>query len=253
MKLSVTIITYNEERNIERCLRSVDGIADEILIVDSFSTDNTIDICKKYHARILQHPFNGYGEQKLYAALQAQYDYILSLDADEEVSKELHDSIMKLKQDKFCSSYYIINILNIYCGKPIKHGEWYPDRHIRLFNKEKTNWIPRSVHESIKLIPDEKPKRLKGELHHYTCTTIQEHQIKEKKYATLNAEIVARKKSFIAPITPYIKGGFRFFRAYILKLGILDGYYGWIIATTLAKSSFLKYKLARIMQKKASS
>lgn len=189
----------------------------------------------------------------MYAALQAQYDYILSLDADEEVSKELHDSIMKLKQDKFCSSYYIINILNIYCGKPIKHGEWYPDRHIRLFNKEKTNWIPRSVHESIKLIPDEKPKRLKGELHHYTCTTIQEHQIKEKKYATLNAEIVARKKSFIAPITPYIKGGFRFFRAYILKLGILDGYYGWIIATTLAKSSFLKYKLARIMQKKASS
>ncbi len=246
MKLSAVIITYNEERNIERCLLSIMNIVDEILVVDSFSTDNTVDICNRYNVKVLQHAFEGYGMQKRYATEQAKYDYVLALDADEELSEELKKSVLRMKESGVNAPYYSFNRLNIYCGKPIKHGGWYPDRQIRIFNRRETTWSVRNVHESVECISGVKPEHLTGDLNHYTTYSIEEHKAKERKYAAINAKALVEKKKPISFLTPYVKGGFRFLKTYVLKLGFLDGYYGWVIAGTLAKSSYLKYKLARI-------
>jgi len=244
MTLSVTIITFNEERNIERCLQSLTGIADDILVVDSFSTDKTEEICKQNGARFIQREFDGYGNQKRFATKHAKFDYILSLDADEALSPELKSSIYEEK-DKWSKPYYSFNIRNHYCGKAIRYCGWYPDKHVRLFNRSVTNWTQKEVHESIAVNENKDVKHLKGDLLHFTCSTITEHQEKEKKYARMNADILAKKGKNIMWITPYIKGAFRFFKTYIIKLGILDGYYGLIISKTLAKSSFYKYAWAR--------
>jgi len=244
MSLSIVIITYNEERNIERCIKSVKHIADEIVVVDSYSTDNTVEICKQYNASVILHKFESYGKQKLFAAEQAKYDYILSLDADEALSLELNNSIEKEK--KFWSKpCYSFNIRNHYCGIPILHCGWYPDRHVRLYNRKVVNWTKKDVHESIEVHDKKMIKQLDGDLLHYTCTTIDEHKNKEKKYARINSDIIASKGKKISFLTPYIKGAFRFFKTYIIKLGILDGYYGFVISKTLAGSSYQKYSWAR--------
>lgn len=244
MSLSVAIITFNEERNIERCLQSLVGIADEIVVVDSYSTDKTEEICYRYGVRFIQRKFDGYGNQKRYATEQTNFDYVLSLDADEALSSELQKSILNEKTcwTKFCYSF---NRLNYYCGTPIWHCSWYPDRHIRIFNKSLTNWSKDNVHESIEVPSKNDVMWLKGDLLHFTCISISEHQEKEKKYARLNAAILVQKGKSISLIKPYIEGSFRFFKTYIVKLGILDGYYGWVICKTLSKSSFHKYSWAR--------
>lgn len=244
MKLSATIITYNEERNIERCLISVQKVADEIIVVDSFSTDNTISICRSFGAHVILNEFEGYGMQKRFASEKASFDYILSLDADEELSEQLIQSIKVVKESE-TAPYYSFNRLNFYCGKPVRHGGWYPDLQIRLFDRRCTNWNERSVHESVEQIQHVKPFFLKGDLNHYTTLSIDEHRKKEEKYARINAEILIKKGKSILFITPYLKGVFRFFKTYILKAAFLDGRIGWIISITLAKSSYLKYKIAR--------
>jgi len=242
--LSVVLITYNEERSIERCLKSILEIADEIVVVDSFSTDHTIEICQKYGARVVSLEFLGYGAQKRLAVAQASYNHILSIDADEELSDTLKQSILEVK-NHFSHSGYDFNRLNFYCNKPIHYGGWYPDTQLRLFNREYANWNTNDVHEKIMVTDHQKPVHLKGDLNHYTCQTISEHQEKELKYARMNAGILIRKKAKILPFTPWIKQYFRFLKTYLIKLGILDGYYGFVISRTVARSSFLKYSIAR--------
>lgn len=244
MPLSATIITYNEERNISRCLNSIIGIADEILVVDSFSTDRTEEICKQNNVRFIQRKFDGYGNQKRFATEQAKFDYILSLDADEELSEELRNSILKEKE-AWNAPCYSFNRKNIYCNKAIRFCGWYPDKQIRLYNKLHFNWNNKNVHESIEVSENQGLIHLKGDLNHYTCYSITEHQEKEKKYARMNAENLIKKGKHISFFVPYFKGAFRFVKTYLFQLGILDGYYGFVISKTLAGSSFLKYSLAR--------
>jgi len=244
MPLSVVIITFNEEHNIERCLKSVQNVADEIVVVDSFSTDQTAFICKKYNVRLLQREFDGYGNQKQFATKQASFDYILSLDADEVLSKELEKSILEEKR-KWLYPSYSFNRRNFYCSKAIRYCGWYPDYQVRLFDRREIHWNDKKVHESIDSANKKAVFHLKGDLLHYTCNSIAEHQVKERKYAKMNSEILIRKGRPISTLTPYIKGFFRFCKTYFLKLGILDGYYGLVISFTLAKSSFHKYEWAR--------
>lgn len=248
MTLSIVIITYNEERNIERCIKSVINIADEIVVVDSYSTDRTVEICHQYNVKVVKNKFESYGKQKRFAAEQAKFDYILSLDADEALSSELNNSIEREKKlwSKPCYSF---NRRNFYCGTPIRYCGWYPDRHVRLFDRNVTNWTKKDVHESIDVHSKKMIKHLNGDLLHYTCSTMAEHKEKEKKYARMNGESIAMKNQNIFFLTPYIKGSFRFFKIYIIKLGILDGFYGFEISKTLAKSSFLKYSVARKLLK----
>jgi glycosyltransferase involved in cell wall biosynthesis len=244
MSLSVVIITYNEQNNIARCLASVQNVANEILVIDSYSTDETQHICQQFNVHFLQHEFEGYGEQKQYAVGMASFDYILSLDADEELSPELQRAITQEKLH-WKSDCYTFNRRTFYCLKPILHCGWYPDKQMRLFNRNSARWDDRKVHEKILIRDDVKPRHLSGDLNHYTCNSIAEHQEKEKKYARMNAEILIEKKKRILPWIPYIKGMFRFFKIYVLKLGVLDGYYGFVISKTLATSSYWKYKWAQ--------
>lgn len=244
MPLSVVLITFNEEKSIERCLKSVLDVADEIVVVDSYSSDHTTDICQKYGARVLSCEFLGYGAQKRFAVAQATFNHILCIDADEELSETLKQSVLEVKK-QFNHSSYSFNRLNFYCNKPIHFCGWYPDTQLRLFNREYANWNTNEVHEKIIVNENQKPIQLKGDLNHYTCQTISEHQEKELKYARINASILIRKKVKILPFTPRLKKYFRFLKTYLIKLGILDGYYGFVISKTVANSSYLKYSIAR--------
>lgn len=139
IKLSAVIITYNEEDNIERCLESLEKTADEILVVDSFSSDRTAEICKSKGVEFIQHSFEGHIEQKNYALSRASNDYVLSLDADEALSDKLIQSIRAAKQN-WSTNGYSVNRLTNYCGKWIRHCGWYPDKKIRLWDKRKGTW-----------------------------------------------------------------------------------------------------------------
>ena len=153
MNLSVVIITFNEEKNIERCLKSVAPIADEIVVVDSLSTDTTKDLCSKYNVRFISQAFLGYIEQKNFALQQASNNDVLSLDADEELSDELCRSIRSAKENNFPFDAYSMNRCSSFCGKWIKHGSWYPDKKTRLLDKTKGKWAGINPHDKLRCNP----------------------------------------------------------------------------------------------------
>lgn len=243
-KISAVIITYNEGEYIGRCLKSITEVADEIIIVDSYSTDKTKEICLAHGVKFIEHPFEGFRDQKNYAMMQASYDYILSLDGDEELSPQLEKSILSVKNDLRYDGYKF-NRLNSFCGKWIYHTSLSPERKIRLFNRNKAKWVGYNVHETIKLDNPKKVKTLKGNLIHWLYNTHEESIEKMNKYTTLLAnEYFKRgiradvKRLFINPI-------WRFFHSFFLKGGFLDGYDGFIVSRFLAYTCFLKYAKLR--------
>ncbi|MFI5196474.1 MAG: glycosyltransferase family 2 protein, partial [Chitinophagales bacterium] len=173
--ISIVIITLNEERNLARCLDSVKDVADEIIIVDSYSTDNTTAIARNYNAKIIEHAFMGYGEQKNFADSQAAHDWILSLDADEALSPELQKSILEIKKDPRYDVYQMPRLTN-YCGRWIKHCGWYPDKKLRLFNRTTGAWKGGKIHEYWAL-HDTKQNAgaLQGNLLQYSYYSISDH------------------------------------------------------------------------------
>lgn len=243
--ISVIIITLNEEKNLQRCLESVKRIADEIIVVDSASTDHTVTIAESFGARIFQHTFTGYVQQKQIATGYAKNDWVFSIDADEELSPELGESILQLKINGFVQDAYRISRLTNYCGKWIRHCGWYPDRIVRLFNKNKGNWEGGTVHEAW--VPaDKHAPVLKGELYHYSFTTISEHVKKTDKYAELGARDAVTRGKDCTVLKIMVAPNWKFFADYILRLGILDGYYGYIVCKINSYGSLIKY--ARIRQ-----
>ena len=163
IKLSSVIITLNEERNIGRCLDSLKGIADEIIVVDSGSTDRTEEICRSLGVKFIHHPFEGYTEQKNFAVGHCTFDYVLSLDADEALSEELKKSISAIKS-KWNKDGYSFNRFTNYCGKWIKHCGWYPDRKLRLFKKNKGSWLGNKLHERFVLNDSGNSEFSKGDI-----------------------------------------------------------------------------------------
>jgi len=251
IKLSVIIITYNEERNIERCIRSVLDVADEIIVVDSFSTDKTESICKQFGARFIQHAFDGYVEQKNFALNQASFEHIFSIDADEVVSEKLKASIAEAKNSWKYSAYQV-NRLNNYCGQWIRHCGWYPDRKIRLFEKGKGKWGGQNPHD--KYVPDQSNDVgfLHGDLLHYSYYTIAEHIAQVNKFSGIGAESAYKNGVRSNLLKILLKPPFKFFRDYILLLGFLDGFYGFVISRISAHATFLKYVKLRELSKKKS-
>ncbi|MBE9468693.1 MAG: glycosyltransferase family 2 protein [Bacteroidetes bacterium] len=239
IKLSVVIITYNEEKNIERCLLSVKDIADDIVVVDSFSTDATKEICKKYNVQFIEHKFEGYIEQKNWAITQAKYHHILSLDADEELSKELIKSVKEVKNNWEYDGYYFNRLTN-YCGKWIKHSGWYPDKKLRLWDSRKGKWAGTNPHDKFELQTNCKKYYITGDLYHYSYYSIFQHIETINKFSDIAAfaRFKKGKKSNILKIifSPFWK----FFRTYFIKLGFLDGFYGFVISVNSAHSTFLK-------------
>jgi glycosyltransferase involved in cell wall biosynthesis len=243
-KISAVIITYNEESFIGKCLASLEGIADEIIVVDSFSTDATEEICKKYNVRFVQHAFEGFRDQKNYALQFASYKHILSLDADEALSDKLRESILAIK-DKWDFDGYLFNRRGNYCGAWINHSEWYPDRQLRLFYADHGSWGKLNLHEKFLMSNGATIGKLNGDLLHWPFITRQDHIDKMNKYAHIGAEEFhkAGRKSNI--FTPYIHFLWGFFRSYIVHKGFLDGRNGYLICSMYAKSTFNKYRRLR--------
>lgn len=245
MQISVVIITFNEERNIGRCLDSVKEIADDIVVVDSFSKDNTKEICIAKGARFIENKFDGHIEQKNFAITQAKYPHILSLDADEALDEHLIASIKIIKEDFIHDGYYFNRLTN-YCGKWIYHCGWYPDKKLRLWDSRKGTWIGTNPHDKYELFEgDNNTQWVKGNILHYSYYTTEDH-FKQVNYFTT---ILAKAQYKEGKKAPYLKTIFspiiKFFRDYILKLGVLDGFAGFEISRISAYATYLKYKKLR--------
>jgi glycosyltransferase involved in cell wall biosynthesis len=250
-KISVVIITYNEEKNIGRCLDSIRDIADDIIVVDSYSTDNTERICREFGARFIQHPFEGHIEQKNWAITQAKYPHILSLDADEVLSERLKQSIIHAKNNWKYDGYYFNRLTN-YCGKWIRHSSWYPSRKLRLWDSRKGKWGGRNPHDKFILGKSTSKKFLRGDLLHFSYYSIHEHIQQINKFSDIVATSLYKEGRRASRVNIIINPLWRLFRDYFIKLGFLDGFYGLVISVNSSHETFLKYsKLRRISKEKA--
>jgi glycosyltransferase involved in cell wall biosynthesis len=242
--LSVVIITLNEERNIERCLHSVKGLADEVVVVDSFSKDRTADLCRTLGAKVVEHPFEGHIEQKNYALTQARSPYILSLDADEELSKELHESILSVKNN-WTHDAYAMNRMTNYCGSWIRHGGWYPDRKVRLFDKRKAAWGGANPHDKIVLNEGATEMSLEGDILHYSYYDKSDHLRQIDYFTGISAQNLFKQRRRPSLVRMLFGPIVKFTRDYILRGGFLDGSAGLTISILSAKAVFIKYAKLR--------
>lgn len=242
ISLSAVIITFNEERNIARCLDSLQGIADEIIVLDSFSKDRTEEICRQKGARFFQHAFDGHIQQKNRAITHASHPYVLSLDADEALSPELKEAIMDVKKN-WKADGYTMNRLTNYCGQWIRHCGWYPDTKLRLFDSRKGQWTGTNPHDRYEV--KGATMHLSGDIHHYSYYTIEEHYKQANKFADIAAKAMKEQGRTISAPMVYLKAAFKFIRNYIIKLGFLDGSNGLIICRISAWETYLKYSRLR--------
>lgn len=241
MTITAVIITKNEEKNIKNCLDSVVKVADEIIVLDSFSTDNTATICEAYPSvRFIQKMWSGYAGSKNFANKQANSDYILSLDADEMLSDELQKSILNIKNSNNLNIAYQFHRLNHIGKKAIHHSGWYPDTKIRLFPRSISYWVGEFVHET--LVTASNIETLKGDLWHFTSNSIEDWYGKQKKYVELGAKELYEQGKYYSSIEVFFKVIFKFLSIYILKLGFLDGLEGFKLALYSAKSMVHKFK-----------
>ena len=250
VQISALVITYNEENNIERCLNSLDGIADEIVVIDSFSTDRTAQICKDREVDFVQHRFEGHIEQKNYALSRANNVHVLSLDADEALSEVLKQSILTTKRN-WQDDGYAVNRLTDYCGKWIRHCGWYPDRKIRLWDRRKGRWGGVNPHDHVIMGKGSRVGRLRGDLLHYSYPSIQHHVAQIDKFSDIAARAAyqrGRRANILLDIC--LNPMLTFFKKYFLKLGFLDGYEGFVISISTAYGKFLKYIKLRELEKR---
>jgi glycosyltransferase involved in cell wall biosynthesis len=244
MKITATIITLNEERNIARAIESL-RCCDEILILDSGSTDRTVELAEKLGARVIEAGWRGYAGQKNWAAEQATYDWILSLDADESLSEALEGEIWNVKKHGPRYDGYTMPRLAQYLGKWILHSGWYPDRKIRLYDRRKAEWIGDFVHESVHV--HGRVGHLESNILHFTCESFAEHIKTMDRYTTLAAQEVVASKTPVGLRKLIFSPPWTFFRTYVLQRGFLDGVEGVILAYMAAFYTFVKYAKARNM------
>ncbi len=248
-EISVVIITFNEEKNIGRCLDSIKEIADDVVVIDSFSTDKTEEICKTKGARFVQHKFEGHIEQKNWAITQAKYPHILSLDADEALDETLVTSILKIKNNWQHEGYYMNRLTN-YCGKWIYHCGWYPDKKLRLWNSRSGSWGGVNPHDKYELKDgDKNAGYLKGDILHYSYYSIEGHKKQTDKFTTISANALFAEGVKASWVKLYISPTVKFIQSYFLKFGMLDGYYGFQICKISAESTYLKYSKLKALYK----
>jgi glycosyltransferase involved in cell wall biosynthesis len=243
MKISATIITFNEELNIKAACESV-AWADEIVVVDSNSTDATREIAEACGARVVTNAWPGFGAQKQFAVEQSKHEWIFSLDADERVSDELRKSIESLrkKQETELADGYQIARRTYYQQRWIRGGGWYPDRQLRLFRKSKGRWKQRRIHESITMDASARVEKLAGDLLHYTSTgAAHHHRMIGERYAPLSAQQMFEEGRRTSVFGVATAGPAAFIRSLILKGGLRDGFAGFTIASFAAHHAFLKH------------
>ncbi len=244
--LSVVIITKNEEDNIRRCLESVSW-ADEIILIDSESTDNTREIAREYGAKIFSPPWQGYGHAKHFGVEKARGEWILSLDADEVVSPELAEEIRQVVTDSSSPAGYYLNRRTNFLGRWIRYSGWYPDRVLRLFRKEKGNFNEAVVHE--KVIVEGQTGLLRGELLHYSYPSLELYLEKFNRYTTLGAEEAFRRGKKARWFDIVIRPPIAFIKHYLSKQGFRDGWEGFIISVMSSIAVLVKYAKLRHLEK----
>ena len=251
MRVSAVIITFNEQENIHAACESV-AWADEILVVDSESTDRTRQIAEACGARVLINKWPGFAAQKQFATDSARHDWILSLDADERVSKELKNSLQTLRQreESSLADGYRVARRTFYLGRWIRGGGWYPDYQLRLFNRQRANWGNRLIHESVKMKTGARVETLPGDLLHYTVRDVAHHaQMIEQRYAPLGAQQMYREGKRTSAIRSATAGPAAFIRSFILKGGSRDGAAGLTIARFAYRHASLKHRILRDLQR----
>ncbi len=238
--VAAVIITHNEASNIARCLKALQGIASEILVVDSHSTDGTVDICEKMGVHTISREWQGYAKTKNFANEQVDAEWILSIDADEVLSDELRQSIKQLRPQR--GTVYALDRINNFCGQWIRHGNWYPDWKPRLFHKQDCYWVGDFVHEKLKYPPGTTTSKLPGKLYHYTYHSLDDHWQRLEHYAQLAAEEMHQKGRNSNLLLVFLSATVRFVKAMVLRAGFLDGKNGWIIGWRHALFPWLKHK-----------
>ncbi len=244
--LSVVIITFNEERNLGRCLASVQGVADEVVVVDSYSTDGTEAIARRYGARFVQHAFAGHIAQKNWAITQASNPFVLSLDADEALDERLRTNILRAKSGR--ADGHTMNRLTNYCGSWIRHGGWYPDRKLRLWDSRKGHWTGIDPHDRFEMQSGSNIEHLEGDILHYSYYSLSDHYEQVEYFTTIAAKALAAKGKRATLVKLWLSPIAKFVGAYFFQLGILDGRHGFTIARISAWATHLKYAKLRALQ-----
>ena len=239
IEISACIITFNEEQNIRRCLESVKW-CDEIVVLDSYSQDSTIDICREYTDKIFQHEWMGYVGQRNLVRKKASCDWVLYLDADEEISPELQEEIIREKEDGFNNflGYQFPRRVQ-YLGRWILHGEWYPDIKLRLFKKDRGRSVGSEPHDYV--VVDGNVKTLKNPINHYTYVDIEDHVRTVNRFTSIAAAEKFQKGERHGWIDMVFRAKWRFVRGYIIKMGFLDGKRGFLIAAINTFGVIIKY------------
>lgn len=237
-KISVTIITHNEENNIRDCLESVKW-ADEVVVVDSGSTDKTIDICREYTDKVFYNPWAGMKEQKQYAVEKTSHRWILSIDADERVTEDLRHFILReLEKPRYDG--YRFPRKNYFLGKWMKHGGWYPDHVLRLFRKDRGHFGGINPHDKV-IVESNRIITVNVPLVHYTYTSLSQYASKQALYAGISAREMFSSGKTVRPYVIPLRAFWKFIETYIMKRGFLDGYYGFIVSVGSSYATFWKY------------
>lgn len=243
MNLSVVIITKNEEKNIARCIESVKGLVNDIVVVDSMSTDKTEEICRYFpNVRFVQKEWAGYSAQKNFGNSLAKNDIIFSLDADEALTQELKEEISNLKIEE--KSAYMLRRRTHYCGQWIRFSGWQRDNPLRIFNRREGQWDSRTVHERVEFQSEVKCIKLNSSLNHFSFQTLRHHVDKMVHYADLASQQNRNRSLGYLIIQSIFSPLFRFIKHYLIKLGFIDGFRGFCISVITAMGNFLKYALA---------
>lgn len=247
--LSVIIITKNEAHNIAACLQAVTW-ADEVIVLDSGSGDDTVTISRQYTDQVFETDWQGFGVQKQRALAKATGEWVLSIDADEIVTSELKAEIETAMRNNTCNGYEIPR-LSTYCGKPMRHGGWWPDYLLRLFRRDCGYFIESLVHERV--VVDGKIGRLKSPLLHDKFVSLDEVVQKINHYSTLGAQMLYEKGVRSSVSKALFRGFWMFFRTYVIKLGLLDGRHGLMLAISTGEDTYYKYmKLLELQSRKQS-
>lgn len=250
ISLSVVIITFNEAEKIARCISSVQPIADEIVVVDSHSTDDTVTICRNMGCKIIAHDFSGHIEQKNFAITQASSPFILSLDADEALDEEAQKSISLIKTD-WQYNGYTFNRLNNYCGHWVKFSGWYPDKKLRLWDSRQGEWKGQNPHDRFELKKGLTSSHSSGNILHYTIDSPEQHLKQIEYFTDISSRALFDKGKSASILKLIISPVVKFIRDFFWKLGFLDGWAGWMIAKNSAKAKYFKYGKLRQLQKRS--
>ena len=241
--ISATIIAHNEAEKIARAIHSV-SFADDIVVVDGGSTDRTREIAASLGARVVEHSWPGFAAQKNFSSEQAHYDWILSLDADEQLDADAQDAVKRWKASEARAAGYRFARRACYLGRWILHSGWYPDYKLRLFNRRRGRWQGDYVHECV--VVDGPVETLAGEILHYTCDSLDEHRRRIEVYTDLAAREMLERRERPDVLRRWLGPPWVFAYTYLLRLGVLDGYQGFLIAWMAAR--YVRRKYAKLMR-----